>query len=68
MATQMRIQVTKDHLDTIKNIKLMGLVDTTEAEILEAGKKEMKQYVLFSQLQIARVAYASLTWPCCSDG
>ena len=52
MATQMRIQATKDKLDTIKNIKMMGLVDTMEAKILEARKTEMKQYVLLCQLQV----------------
>lgn len=52
MATQMRVQATKDKLDAIKNIKMMGLVDVMEAKILEARKQEMKRYVTLSKLQI----------------
>ncbi|KAL1899178.1 hypothetical protein Sste5346_003100 [Sporothrix stenoceras] len=58
MATQMRVQATKDKLDAIKNIKMMGLVDVMEAKILEARKEEMKRYVTLSKLQIVFIVSA----------
>jgi hypothetical protein len=55
MATQMRISRTKSILDSIKNIKMMGLVEKTEAKIQTARDHEIKQYVAFYRLLVAYI-------------
>ena len=53
MATQTRISITKAILDSMKNIKMMGLVDKMEAKIQAARDKEIKAYIGFNWLIIA---------------
>jgi ATP-binding cassette, subfamily C (CFTR/MRP), member 1 len=60
MATQMRIATTKAILDSIKNIKMMGLVEKMEAKILTARDHEMKQFVAFYRLLVAY--FVSCVW------
>lgn len=52
-ATQMRIAMTKSVLDSIKNIKMMGLVDIMEKRVESAREVEIKHYVSFYQLLVA---------------
>lgn len=52
-ATQMRISRTKAVLDSIKNIKMMGLVEKMEAKVQSARRYEMKQHVAFYRLLVA---------------
>ncbi len=60
MATQMRISTTKAILDSIKNIKMMGLVEKMEAKIQTARDHEIKQYVAFYWLLVA--FFVSCKW------
>jgi hypothetical protein len=53
IATQMRISTTKSILDSMKNIKMMGLVDKMEAKIQAARDYEVKQYISVFKLQLA---------------
>ena len=53
MATQMRLSTTKAILDSMKNIKMMGLVERMEAKIQAARVYEIKQHVAFNWLMIA---------------
>lgn len=45
MATQTRISIIKAVLDSVKNIKMMGLTDKMEAKIQAARDFEIKTYV-----------------------
>ena len=53
VATQMRISTTKSILDSMKNIKMMGLVDKMEAKIQATRAHEVKQYISVFRLQLA---------------
>ena len=53
MATQMRISTTKGILNSIKNIKMMGLVEKMEAKIQMARSHEIKHYIAFYRLMVA---------------
>jgi len=53
VATQMRISTTKSILDSMKNIKMMGLVGRMEANIQAARDREIKQYVSAYRLRLA---------------
>lgn len=53
MATQTRISTTKAILDSIKNIKMMGLVGNMEAKILAARDYELKMRTNFFWLLVA---------------
>lgn len=53
MATQTRISMTRSMLDSIKNIKMMGIVTGMEAKIQTARDHEIKQYVAFYRLLVA---------------
>ena len=53
MATQMRISTTKAILDSIKNIKMMGLVSRMEAKVQTARDNEIKKFVAFNWLIVA---------------
>lgn len=52
-ATQMRISTTKAVLDSIKNIKMMGLVEKMEARIQATRDNEIKQFIAFYRLMVA---------------
>lgn len=60
MATQMRISTTKTVLDSMKNIKMMGLVEKMEAKIQASRDHEIKQYVAFYRLLVA--FFVSCKW------
>ncbi len=53
MATQTRISITKAIIDSIKNIKMIGLVDKMEAKIQAARDHEIKMYISFNWLVLA---------------
>ncbi|KAK3319199.1 ABC transporter [Apodospora peruviana] len=53
MATQTRISTTKAILDSMKNIKMMGLVEKMEAKIQTARNDEIKKYISFNWLIVA---------------
>ncbi len=53
MATQRRISTTKGILDSIKNIKMMGLVERMAAKVKTARDHEIKKYVSFYRLLVA---------------
>jgi len=53
MATQTRISKTKAILDSMKNIKMMGLVSVMEEKIQKARTHEMRQYVTLYNLMVA---------------
>ncbi|KAM7217664.1 hypothetical protein V8F06_006919 [Rhypophila decipiens] len=50
MTTQSRVSMTKAILDSMKNIKMMGLVDKMEAKIQKARDSEIKAYISFNWL------------------
>ncbi|KAK0616876.1 ABC transporter [Immersiella caudata] len=56
VATQVRISTTKSILDSMKNIKMMGLVDKMEAKIQAARDYEVTQYISVFRLQLAFIA------------
>jgi ATP-binding cassette, subfamily C (CFTR/MRP), member 1 len=60
MATQMRISTTKAVLDSMKNIKMMGLIEKMEAKILTARNHEIKQYIAFYRLLVT--FFVSCKW------
>jgi len=53
MAIQTRISMTKAILDSIKNVKMMGLVDKMEAKIQAAREHELKMWISFNWLVVA---------------
>lgn len=53
MATQMRISTTKAVLDSMKNIKMMGLVNKMESKIQAARDYEIEKYIGFNWLVVA---------------
>ncbi|KAK0717286.1 P-loop containing nucleoside triphosphate hydrolase protein [Lasiosphaeria miniovina] len=53
MATQMRISSTKGTLDSMKNIKMMGLVDKMEAKIQSVRDDEISKFIRFYRLLVA---------------
>lgn len=60
MATQKRISTTKAILDSVKNIKMMGVVEKMEAKIQTARSQEIKHYVAFYRLLVT--FYVSCKW------
>ncbi|KAH7381027.1 ABC transporter [Cadophora sp. MPI-SDFR-AT-0126] len=56
MATQTRLSVIKSILDSMKNIKMMGLVDRMEAKVIEARASEIKKYMNLNRLFVAFMA------------
>jgi ATP-binding cassette, subfamily C (CFTR/MRP), member 1 len=50
MATQTRITSTKSILDSMKNIKMMGLVNRMEAKIRGTREDEMQKFKSFNWL------------------
>lgn len=50
MATQTRVSITKAILDSMKNIKMMGLVDKMGAKIQKARDNEIDAYISFNWL------------------
>jgi ATP-binding cassette subfamily C (CFTR/MRP) protein 1 len=63
MATQTRISITKAILDSIKNIKMMGLIDKMEAKIQAARDHEITMYTNLNQLFVAFYASGKLPSP-----
>ncbi|KAK3367203.1 ABC transporter [Lasiosphaeria ovina] len=65
MATQMRISSTKATLDSMKNIKMMGLVDKMEAKIQSVRDDEISKFIRFYRLLVvffvSSVALAQFT-------
>jgi len=60
MATQTRISITKAILDSIKNIKMMGLSEKMEAKIQSAREYEIKMYINLYRLFVALNASGEL--------
>ncbi|KAK4449692.1 hypothetical protein QBC34DRAFT_350884 [Podospora aff. communis PSN243] len=56
VATQTRISTTKSILDSMKNIKMMGLIDKMEAKIQAARDFEVTKYISVFKLQLAFIA------------
>ncbi|CAK7207178.1 hypothetical protein SEUCBS139899_009986 [Sporothrix eucalyptigena] len=52
MATQRRISSTRSMLDSMKNIKMMGLVERMDAKLQRARDCEMEHYVGFYRLLV----------------
>lgn len=52
-ATQTRISATKAVLDSMKNIKMMGLVEKTESRIQSTRESELKEFTGFYKLMVA---------------
>lgn len=52
-ATQARISTTKAVLDSMKNIRMMGIVEKMEARVKDTRRDEMKQFVGFYRLLVA---------------
>jgi ATP-binding cassette, subfamily C (CFTR/MRP), member 1 len=63
MATQTRISITKAILDSIKNIKMMGLVDKMKAKIQAARDHEIKMFTSFNWLILAFNASGEFGFP-----
>ena len=53
MATQTRISITKAVLDSMKNIKMMGLVDKMGAKIQAAREHQINMVIAFHWLVVA---------------
>lgn len=53
MATQTRISVTKFVLESMKNIKVMGLVDRMKDKVNVARSLEIIKYIKLNQLFVA---------------
>jgi ATP-binding cassette subfamily C (CFTR/MRP) protein 1 len=53
MATQIRISMTKAILDSMKNIKIMGLIDKMESKIRTARRIEIQRYIDLNKLFVA---------------
>ncbi len=51
-ATQTRISATKAVLDSMKNIKMMGLVEKTESRIQSTRESELKEFTRFYKLMV----------------
>ena len=66
MATQTRISVTKAILDSMKNIKMMGLVDKMQAKIQAARDHEIAMFVSFNWLIVAFSSSGELTFLVCT--
>ncbi|RDW89784.1 hypothetical protein BP6252_01816 [Coleophoma cylindrospora] len=60
MATQTRISITKASLDSMKNIKMMGLVDRMGAKIQASRDHEIKMMINLHWLVVAFNASASM--------
>ncbi|PVH75176.1 ABC transporter [Cadophora sp. DSE1049] len=52
-ATQTRISVTKSILDSMKNVKMMGLVDKMEAKVQAARTFEINKYIDLNRIFVA---------------
>lgn len=63
MATQTRISITKAILDSMKNIKMMGLVDKMGAKIQAARDHEINMIISFFWLMLAFNASGEI-YPC----
>lgn len=50
MATQTRVSITKAILDSMKNIKMMGLVDKMQDKIQKARDSEIRAFIGFNWL------------------
>lgn len=68
MATQMRISTTKAILDSMKNVKTMGLVERMEAKIQTAREREMMHYIAFHRLLVAFFVSCKLLLVCLTPG
>lgn len=53
MATQARISITKAVLDSMKNIKMMGLINKMEAKLQAARDHEIHKYIRLNRLYVA---------------
>ena len=53
MATQTRISVTKSVLDSMKNIKIIVVVERMKAKISGARSLEISKYIKLNQLFVA---------------
>ncbi|KAL5315383.1 hypothetical protein ACEPPN_016250 [Leptodophora sp. 'Broadleaf-Isolate-01'] len=60
MATQQRISRTKSVLDSMKNIKIMGLVAKMAAKVQTARSEEISKYIKLNRLFVAFNASASM--------
>ncbi|KAI9738029.1 MAG: hypothetical protein M1818_005457 [Claussenomyces sp. TS43310] len=60
MATQIRISIIKAILDSIKNIKMMGLIDKMEGKIQAARDHEIEMYINLNWLFVAFNASATM--------
>ena len=65
MATQTRISVTKAILDSMKNIKMMGLVDKMQTKIQATRDHEIAMMTGFNWLIVAFSGTGELICPVC---
>ncbi len=52
-ATQTRISATIAVLDSMKNIKMMGLVEKTESRLQSSRENELEEFTGFYRLMVA---------------
>ncbi len=66
MATQTRISVTKAILDSMKNIKMMGLVDKMKVKIQAARDHEIAMFINSNWLVVAFIGSGELVFLVCA--